>query len=75
MQGVRVPEMRTGARQELCDFLPGAKRVLQEEQQLLWSPVLGGLVCNVVWETGMWFWLEALAMFRPLDLIIQMRWM
>lgn len=46
--------------------------VLQEEQQMLQFPIVRGLVCHVVLETGMSFWFKALALFRPLGLFIQM---
>lgn len=74
MQRVRVTEMRAGAQQEGVISHLDQSHVLQEEQQLPWSLVVRGLVCNVVLETGMWFWFEALALFRPSNLIIQMMW-
>jgi len=48
--------------------------VLREEWQALQAPVVRGLVCSAVVETGMWFWFEASALFRPLGLFIQMMW-
>lgn len=68
-----MTEMRTGAQQKGVISHLDQSRVLQEEQQLPWSPVVRGLVCNLVLETGTWFWFEAL--FRPLNLVIQMMWM
>lgn len=70
VQGVRVTELMHN--RCVISYLHQSP-VLQDEQQLLQSPVLRGLVCNV--ETGRWFWFEALALFQPLNLIIWVMWM